>query len=286
MDEPSVQAVARFQSNDPLLKVDGMAGPRTLPAAFPTGLADEERLDSFVEGASEIESKWAEYPNADARVKALTDLVNERLVASGVPACKVVVKNLPGLLGQFDFETWSLEIGRPAFANDTVSNEEAADAADTVYHEARHAEQWFRMAQYLAGNGNTAAQIAAKMQIPPEQAAAAVANPLVKGSMEYLIADGWFQSVYGRDAAKRNQVLQELEDADTALDAANQAQQANPSPANEQKVAEAQARRDAAFDAYQQLPEENDAWRVGGRVTTGMLATDAGTTTTDEESPF
>jgi hypothetical protein len=257
-----------------------------LPAAFPSGLADEERLDSYVEGAKEVESKWAEYPDADARIKALTDLVNQRLVSSGVPACKVVIKNLPGLLGQFDFETWSLEIGRPAFAKDTVSSEEAADAADTVYHEARHAEQWFRMAQYLAGQGKTAAQIATKMGIPPEQAAAAVAAPLTKGSMEYLIADGWFQSVYGTDAAKRNRVLTELEDAGKALEVAQAAQAANPSPANQKKLAQAQARRQAAFEAYQQLPEENDAWRTGGRVTAGMLAADTDTASLDGDSPF
>ncbi len=286
MDNATVQAVARFQAQDPLLHVDGMAGPRTLPAAFPSGLADEERLDSFVEGATDIESRWAEFPDADARVNALTSLVNERLVASGVPACLVVVNDLPNLLGQFDFTTWTLEIGRPAFANDTISNEEAADAADTVYHEARHAEQWFRMAQYLAGQGRNAAFIATHMSIPAAQAAAAEADPLTRGSMEYLIADGWYQSVYGTGSADRERTLTELSDADTALDAAQAAFDADPSPANQAMLTAATERRQAAFDAYQQLPEENDAWRTGGRVTAGMLATDTETESLGSASPF
>lgn len=286
MDEPTVQAAARFQSHDPLLKVDGMVGPRTLPAAFPSGLADEERVDSFVEGAQEVEDKWGDFADADARVKALTDLVNERLVASGVPKCNVVVNDLPNLLGQFDFATWSLEIGRPAFAQDTISAEEAADAADTVYHEARHAEQWFRMAQYLAGQGKDADFIANHMGIPPEQAAAAVADPLTKGSMEYLIADGWYQSVYGRDSEHRNDTLEELENAGTALDAAQAAVDANPSASNQAKLTAAQERRQRAFEAYQQLPEENDAWRTGGRVTAGMLAADTEAESLGSASPF
>lgn len=286
MDNATVQAVARFQSSDPLLKVDGMAGPRTLPAAFPSGLADEERVDSFVEGAADVESRWAEFPDADARVNALTSLVNARLVASGVPACLVVVNDLPNLLGQFDFTTWSLEIGRPAFANDTISHEEAADAADTVYHEARHAEQWFRMAQYLAGQGRDAASIATHMGIPAAQASAAVADPLTKGSMEYLIADGWYQSVYGSGSAHRERTLTELSEAGTAQDAAQAAVDANPSPANQAALTTATARRQAAFDAYQQLPEENDAWRTGGRVTAGMLAADTDTESLGSASPF
>jgi peptidoglycan hydrolase-like protein with peptidoglycan-binding domain len=286
IDDATVQAVARFQSRDPLLKVDGMAGPRTLPAAFPSGLAEEDRLDSFVEGASDIESRWAEYPDADARVNALTSLVNERLVASGVPACLVVVNDLPNLLGQFDFTTWTLEIGRPAFANDTISNEEAADAADTVYHEARHAEQWFRMAQCLAGQGRNAAFIATHMSIPAAQASAAEADPLTRGSVEYLIADGWYQSVYGSGSAERERTLAELSDADTALDAAQAAVDANPTPANQAALTRATARRQAAFEAYQQLPEENDAWRTGGRVTSGMLAADAETESLGSASPF
>ena len=51
--------------------------------------------------------------------------------------------------------------------------------------------------------------------------------------MEALSADGWYQSIYGRDSAHRERVL-------------------GPT---------------GTFEEYQNLPEESDAWRVGGAVT-------------------
>jgi len=105
--------------------------------------------------------------------------------------------------------------------------------ADTVYHEARHAEQWYRMAQMRAGQGRTAAQIATEMGIPARIAAVAAGAPLARGSMDALIADGWYQSVYGSGSAHRERVL-------------------GPT---------------GTYDEYMNLPEESDAWRVGGAVT-------------------
>ncbi|MFD1044751.1 ATP-binding cassette domain-containing protein, partial [Kibdelosporangium lantanae] len=40
------------------------------------------------------------------------------------------------------------------------------DLANTVYHEARHTEQWFMIARYLSGQGYSAAGIASTMGIP------------------------------------------------------------------------------------------------------------------------
>src|SRR5579859_3409031 len=50
MDTADVQAVAKYQANPaginyPKLKVDGMAGPRTLPRLFSSGLADDKAMD-------------------------------------------------------------------------------------------------------------------------------------------------------------------------------------------------------------------------------------------------
>jgi hypothetical protein len=89
------------------------------------------------------------------------------------------------------------------------------------------------MAQMLAGQGRTAAQIANGMGIPNRIAVEAVAHPLASGSMEALIADGWYQSVYGRGRAHRERVL----------------------------------RPTGTWEEYLNLPEESDAWRLGGGIT-------------------
>ena len=84
------------------------------------------------------------------------------------------------------------------------------------YHEVRHCEQSFRVAQMLAGEGRTAAEIAAIMAMNPRSEpghrterviAAAIASPLAPGSMQALIAKGWFESEYGTGRAHRNRVL-------------------------------------------------------------------------------
>lgn len=265
IDEATIQAVARFQQANPPLAVDGMAGPRTLPAAFPSGLAEAERMDTYVEEAQGVEAEWATLGTAQARADALMEAVNGHLSDSGVPECSSQLADLDSN-GQLDFENWRIELGQERFGRETVSSEEAAGIARTVYHEARHAEQWFRMAQMRAGQGRTAAQIAREMSIPPEIAQAAVADPIQPGTMEALIADGWFQSVYGSGSDHRDRTLREVDRAATALEEAQQAHDDNPTPATEARLTRAQDRFERAFEAYHNLPEEADAHRVGDAI--------------------
>jgi uncharacterized protein (DUF433 family) len=230
-----VQAVARYQQANSPLAVDGMAGPRTLPALFPSGLAEEEEIEAFAGAArGVIEGDWAT-KTSEERADALLARINERLDAANVPRVGKVIQNLGGHAGRFAFSLWAIRFNQPTLESETFTDDQAAALASTVYHEARHAEQWYRMAQMLAGQGRTAAEIAYGMGIPNRIAVAAVANPLASGSMEALIADGWYQSVYGTGRAHRERVL-------------------GPTGTTQE---------------YRNLPEESDAWRVFGQVTEG-----------------
>jgi hypothetical protein len=68
--------------------------------------------------------------------------------------------------------------------------------------------------------------------------AAALAKPLAPGSMEALVAHGWFDSEYGSGAARREQILNGLHGP----------------------------HGDAFQAAYEQLPEEFDAFYVAGEL--------------------
>ncbi len=233
VDEAMVQAVARYQQANSPLWVDGMAGPRTLPALFPSGLAEQEEIETYAEEAEDIlEGDWASM-SEEERADDLIARVNDRLAAANVPQVGRLIEDLGGDAGQFDFEEWSISLDQGILQSEALSDAEAADVADTVYHEARHAEQWYRMAQMRAGQGRTADQIAHEMSIPPRIANEAFGDPLAPGSMEALIADGWYQSVYGTGSAHRERVL-------------------GPT---------------GTYEEYRALPEESDAWRVGGDVT-------------------
>jgi hypothetical protein len=239
VDAAMVQAVARYQLVNSPLKVDGMAGPRTLPALFPSGLAEQAAIEEYAAAArTVINDDWAG-KTPDERAQAILDRVNERLTAAGVPVVGKVVHAMdPNTYGQFDFTIWSIEINLGLVQNTTLTEAQAADLADTMYHEARHGEQWYRMAQLLAGQNKTAAEIATQMAIPNNIALSAEAAPLAPGSMEALIADGWFQSVYGTGRAHREHALGE----------------------------------EGTDEQYRNLPEESDAWRVGTAVTDAYRA--------------
>ena len=177
--------------------------------------------------------------DADSRIDELTDIVQEQLDDAGVPRVTVRVVHPDddandqmddGTLGLFDWETWEMTINPVNFQADEVSSEDFADMADTVYHEARHAEQFYRVAQMLAGQGRTAAEIHDETGILPEVCDQAVTEPLAEGSMEALIADGWYQSVFGSGSDHRERVLTDP---------------------------------NASHEDYAYLPEESDAWRVG-----------------------
>lgn len=280
ISETDVQAVAKWQQDlniveQPSLKADGMAGPRTLPTLFPGGLAAQDQIESYSGEAHEILENWADLGTAEARINKLVELVNKYLSTANVPNCKPNIGDAAGNLGQFDFETWNLDIGKPPFEATDPTPAEKADMADTIYHESRHAEQWYRMAQLRASQGKTAKQIKDEMSIPQEIADKAFGDPLQAGSMDALIAGGWNDSVYGDQAAHRNKVLKELAAADKAVAAAQAAYDKDGTPANLKKLEAAQARAAKAHEAYFDLPEENDANRIGGRVTNAYMANEA-----------
>ena len=285
-DATTVQAIATFQQTEgtehPELKVDGMAGPRTLPRMFPTGLKAPGEGQKFGEEAqTEVIDRWHELTPAQ-RAAELVRLVNVHLEAVGVPAVTPNPIDTGTNLGTFDFTTWQMEIGLEALSIVQPDRAQAADVVDTIYHEARHAEQWFRIAQLRAlqrRRGQGAAEderlgraIATELTIPRRIADLAVTRPprFALGSMDALIAQGWFDSIYGSGSAHRERVLTELERSGTALEQAEQRFAADPSPQNQAALERARARRTRALDGHAQLPEENDAFPTGASTGAGV----------------
>ncbi len=278
IDESTIQAVARFQQGNPPLKVDGMAGPRTLPEAFVIGLEQPGEIEKFAKAAKGVVGQWATLGTAAKRGEALVKEINDRLIAIGVPPIAQAITNTEND-GEFDFTTWTMDLGRDAFTPNTISDADAAEVVDTVYHESRHAEQWFRMAQMLAGRKNVATAIAARMTIPLDIAKKAVASPLARGSMEAVEAEGWFDSVYGVDSAHRDAVLGDLArkqhaflTAKKAQEKAQEADDKHPTPATAAALEAANKRLEKAQEAFTKavaahddLPEEFDATRVGNK---------------------
>jgi hypothetical protein len=266
IDDEMVLGVAKFQATEgaqdsPALKVDGMAGPRTLPRIFRSGLHEVGQGKAFGEKAQgQVIDQWAALATPEARLKKLVELVNATLDAHGVPKVTEAFDADKNNDGSFNFPTWAMNVGRDQLDKASVNADEARELTATIYHEARHTEQWFRMAQLRAAQGLSAAGIATEMGIPARIAREAKSKPLTRGSMEAVIAQGWFDSVYGSGAEHREAVLNELTAAGNALRAAQAARDKNPTPATEAALVKAQERNTKALEGHSNLAEENDAF--------------------------
>jgi hypothetical protein len=202
--------------------------------AMDTGLATDASVDGYVDDT--YGTVYSSMTAAD-RAAALIVAANEQLDAAGVPALK-----LPPTWGAsgntwatFTFRTWTLDLNPANFDPtyyDFLSADDQNDVAGTVYHEARHAEQWFRMARERAGLGASQTDLEA-LGHPSDIALAALANPINQCDRSQYEAEEWYESVYGAGRTHR----------DTTL--------TDPS---------------APYDDYRALPEERDAWGVGSEV--------------------
>ncbi|MGK0274269.1 MAG: hypothetical protein ACI9N0_000643 [Ilumatobacter sp.] len=185
-----------------------------------------------------------------ARVAKLTKYVNAELVKTHVPPVTYTLD--PGKDAgdaEFDFTTWSLTVGSNGLGAD-MSDDLIGSVADNVYHESRHAEQWFRVARVKAGESPapTSDSLAATLYIPANIAKAAHGRPLKpltklqkffhskkhneRQAVKIDEAQSWYESVYGAGGSDRNEVLGDIQ---------------------------------VRYDEYRALSEEVDAWDVGGK---------------------
>lgn len=157
-----------------------------------TGLKQSAQVSAFATDA------LAYFKNAANKDKPLneyaTHLLNEingQLKAMGSEECTSSFDASGDDSGTFSRVTWNVAINTNKFSSragvskvgDLTVNE-AAEVADTLYHECRHSEQYFRIARMLAARSaekdqaKLAAEIARKMTIPNKVALAAAKVPL------------------------------------------------------------------------------------------------------------
>lgn len=273
---------------------DPVGGTGAAPATEISGIGSSVAITRFVGTAKEVQTDWGTL-TAQERADKLAGAANSELKTVGVPECATSLGDLGNNAGELDFTTWTLALGQAPFSAAAVTDAEAADMADTVYHEARHAEQWHRMARYAGGLGKTAAEIQSEMFLPARVTADAFANKYDICNAESTEAESWYENVYGTGAAERNRVISALGTLATALstrrtaltaaEAAYTAAKDDPAITQPAKDAlhatwvaayaawqTAKTAKDANYQLYRALAEEADAWQVGGAVQAAFLA--------------
>lgn len=154
-----------------------------------TGLAETVNISNF---AQEAVTYCRNTANAN---KPLTDLADHLMVKIN-NALKTIPSHecahtfvTSGTTGAFVSSSFSININTAAFSDRSgvtkvsdLNQAEVAEIVDTVFHESRHSEQYFRLARALAGEGKNATQIATQANIPNTVAVEAVKSPLANNT--------------------------------------------------------------------------------------------------------
>jgi hypothetical protein len=269
MTAVDVQAVAKRQQElnlvaGPKLKIDGKAGPRTLPSIFKFGLAEETSVSDYTKKAKEI---WDKKDGTSEETKAeaiVNDLVNKRLEALKIPRVDFKIVSI-GSRGAFSPSDWQLKLDPLQFQPGKFHD--LRDTTATIYHEARHAEQDFRIGQLLARQGKRAEQINAMTGLNLDVATKAVHAKDDMTPMQALIAQGWFDSLHSAAGRERHRrISEELRKSFKAREAACDAFKKDPTPKNKSKLEKAKARFSKAVAEHDDMPHEFDPERLEARV--------------------
>ena len=273
IDDADVLAVATFQQEHPPLPVDGFAGPNTLPQMFPFGLTEQESIDQYTGEFAELRTEWRTIAPAE-RLSRLTALITPRLEAGNVPPVALVEHDFGRgrTMGAFNFHTWTPEINQRLLNQSELEDGRARTLMQTVYHEARHAEQYFAIARWFAGMGQSPSWIRSAMELqdtPRIQAMlqAAMANPIQPNTPEALMAQNWDSSYFGRDQAETDAIYARAGRRSQAIGEARLEHDLNLNdPEAEANEERAERRFGSAWEEYHDLPMEFDAHTLDSRV--------------------
>jgi hypothetical protein len=191
---------------------------RTATGTKQTGLRDDVVLHRFTKKAADFVAR-----NGDGTLQQLAiylgAAINVELGELGIPDVQVVTSkvDIPAA-GQFFAEDWKVVLNpkhfsyRGATTMGELTTDEIAIIASTIAHEARHAEQHFRMARLDAAEGKDPAASG----LDEDAAKAAADMPLdlrdAREAKAVKEARAWRSSRYGEDAIYREVVTSWMED--------------------------------------------------------------------------
>jgi hypothetical protein len=196
----------------------------------------------------------------------------------GVPETTSRVAPIGQSHGLFQFSRWEIEMNTSLFPDAAVDvnniHQHFVYVAEILYHEARHCEQWWHMARYLASNARSSSFLAGATQSPvfnilmsgspvlTQEGAVymtkklGIPNNIARKSLDHpmkgqdpmrQLIEGWYKSVYGE--SNRGAVLRAL-----CLNRGN--------VPGEQPILLQNFRNNIHQKYSGGLPEEKDAWGI------------------------
>jgi hypothetical protein len=219
-EEPAEEAVDRIPGDGTTRAPEGAVQRKSS-----SGIAKRRLSKGFGRAAY---SFWKDEANKD---KPLRDLSDHLMAEVNKLLPFPCLFNYPGGMGDdsgtFDRTIWMINLNTAGFTTRGVTKVgelkkgEVADIVDTVYHEARHSEQYFRIARVQAGEGKNPFTIMSDMSIPFMVAFAAAQDPLTEDTKanRRLVAEAreWEQITVGKYGEYKGHVYGIMDDADAIV---------------------------------------------------------------------
>ncbi len=238
-----------------------------------TGLRAVTCRYKFASDVAAVHKGWtATGMTAAKRAQAVVDAANRQLAVGGTPAVKLAFAGQSSKFGAFFAQgDWRVDLDKRGFEGQKApSLREMAELVDTVYHECRHAEQWFLVARYLTTSEPPymTAQELGGSGVKLSVALKAATLPIEADSAEEELAIRFTQCLVAHSGNER--VIQSQKDLKLLTEDPN-ATAKQKKEAKDRLVklgyinegaSDAQVRR-AAHRAYQYQFAEADAWDTG-----------------------
>jgi len=201
----------------------------------------------------------------------IENAINTQLSAAQVLECNVVRSPLArGVGGQFNHQEWLIDLNERTLCSPLINSAEASALAETVFHEAKHGEQFFKIARLLAGQGESAEAINARTGINLRAATEAMASPITSGTPEAERPQAFFDSIFDAHRDKRDAIYMRLDYWESRITQVNELWHIAASPEEKAQLLldlqEAKNERRLAETDYKSLPEEVEAWLAGSNV--------------------
>jgi hypothetical protein len=246
-----------------------------------TGLGKIKGLESFASAMHGIQTRWGKEKTAtpDNRVDWVGKATDDALVSANVPKLLDHGKEDMKPRGYLSPSEWKFVVQEDTVKQPTLTDDSAADLANTALHECRHAEQHYTAARYAAGvDGMDAAHINTEQGLEVTIAQKAVDQKMdAKTDPAVKALGATMKQSLGVDSTKNDQVevamTDELKTLDNTLADATTAATNLEAKATPDTIAAAKSQREAVkkeasvvakkYAAYRGIPHEADAHEVG-----------------------
>jgi hypothetical protein len=226
-----------------------------------TGIGSDRSVRYFAGSVLALGNSWARLSPRE-RADTLLRAAGAELLREGVPApTRVDIGGKAERAGMMP--GWFFVVSPQLLEPRTIDEPTLLRLGATMFHEARHAEQLFRVARLMTTRGAAPAEVSRALGIPLGVAEQAVKQPLPRGGELWNEAVAWMRA-FVTDGDTNRATTRQVVATVTALEGARASAQAAVGSGVGQ--AEAKALLEAAigatevvYTAYRNIPYEQDA---------------------------